>query len=1138
MSDSPTPAHTAFAELDAFTETTVSGVLEVICDASTVPAAMAHVMRRLRRNYQSTVMGKTRIGCSPWQEVASRLGLGALAGNAVDASRMLEAALMSTNAAVVIERGAPDSYDARVTQRLIDSWQGKIITVGATAPLPNSRRIELSGALTEGDKLLWLTALTGDHAQLSGVPSMADLELWWRRVRAHEIELKNDNFSDEVRELIAIFALIGRPVPIDAAVQIPGFEAHTALLRSHGVLTVFDGFVQVAYEWTARADALATAAAPWAVREARTVLSVLTDPWARLQDSVLAARIGDLEAASTSFGRVLRGTVDPRLRAEFHERLLALTVRQNPERHEAFAVRIARASVEVGDQALAEDWINAARMGASPEGSVVLGRAALGRGDLAGAKVAFERARTEAGAGPIADEALVGLAETHAIAGRAEIARELAEQVVKNGVSLLAKSSARNLIGKGLLAQAKWEEAEVHFAEDELEAVAHGLDAEAQRARMNRAVALMSSGRLREAQALLESVRDRARELGLHQGVTYAMANLAVIATRRHAYGEALRLWEETAERTEASLDRLTTARNLCNIAEIYISLELYPHARAVLERARAAVRGVGHSQISARIGTLEARIYLGEGNTELAHRALGRAVRDAEASNHALTQTTALVVGARIDLEEGNVVRAREKLQRALSQNVTAFNASQAKLLLALCDRADGAVSIDAFRDVLSEVRSRGDDVLAAEVHASLATVCSEMGAIDEARAHAARARTILEEIGRGLPQVLRGAYMASSRLRALAKLAAGWDADEGRPVAAESVSLSQVAVGAARILGEHPAIRALLTTVRKAASSDMPVLIHGESGTGKELVASALHAWGPRAAEPMVSINCGALVESLLLSELFGHEKGAFTGAQARKRGKFEAAHGGTLFLDEIGDISPRTQVALLRVLQERTFERVGGTTPIKVDVRVVCATHKDLKSLVERGEFRHDLYFRLAGILLEVPPLRKRNSDIPALADGILQRIASTHGTPVQRLGEDALELLMSYGWPGNVRELENVLQTVSLFTDGPRIGAVDLLAHVPNLANRQVVNTEIAQGLPAAEMDASRYIYERLRAGESSLADAKHLIEVECIRYALADSGGNITKAAALLGMKRPRLSQLIKELGMKLNLEEA
>src|SRR5262249_20926500 len=218
-------------------------------------------------------------------------------------------------------------------------------------------------------------------------------------------------------------------------------------------------------------------------------------------------------------------------------------------------------------------------------------------------------------------------------------------------------------------------------------------------------------------------------------------------------------------------------------------------------------------------------------------------------------------------------------------------------------------------------------------------------------------------------------------------------------------------------RMVGSDPSMVALVGAIRKVGQSDATVLVHGESGTGKELVAEALHEASPRRAGPLVKVNCAALVETLLLSELFGHEKGSFTGAAARRRGRFELAEGGTLFLDEIGDISPRTQVALLRVLQERTFERVGGVTPIRANVRIVCATHRDLKAMVARGEFREDLYYRLRGVVLEVPALRQRLTDLPAIAHAILTRIAGERGGAVQRLSPRAIEGLTRHPWPGN-------------------------------------------------------------------------------------------------------------------------
>jgi DNA-binding NtrC family response regulator len=258
--------------------------------------------------------------------------------------------------------------------------------------------------------------------------------------------------------------------------------------------------------------------------------------------------------------------------------------------------------------------------------------------------------------------------------------------------------------------------------------------------------------------------------------------------------------------------------------------------------------------------------------------------------------------------------------------------------------------------------------------------------------------------------------------------------------------------------------------------------------------------------------------------------------------------------LFLDEIGDISPATQVALLRVLQERTFERVGGTTPIRANVRILCATHRDLRAMVERGEFRQDLYFRLSGIVLHVPPLRARLGDLPLLVHHLLRRIADERGEEAKGITPEALALLARHRWPGNVRELENALRAASLFAEGSAIEATDLTEHVealrPLASRGEVAPASLGpRSLPvpsaaevpeeegpeysatAAPTDATETIYAELKAGKFGLFDLKRQLERDCIARALAETRGNITRAAAILGMKRPRLSQLVKQYGL-------
>jgi transcriptional regulator with GAF, ATPase, and Fis domain len=288
-----------------------------------------------------------------------------------------------------------------------------------------------------------------------------------------------------------------------------------------------------------------------------------------------------------------------------------------------------------------------------------------------------------------------------------------------------------------------------------------------------------------------------------------------------------------------------------------------------------------------------------------------------------------------------------------------------------------------------------------------------------------------------------------------------------------------------------------------------------------------------------PLVKVNCAAMVEELLLSELFGHEKGAFTGAVRERKGRFELADGGSIFLDEIGDISPRAQVALLRVLQEREFERVGGSKTLKVDVRVICATNRDLETLMSQGRFRADLYFRLKGVMLELPPLRARLEDLGPLAQAMLDRLTQ-RGEPRRWLSAEALDLLGRHPWPGNVRELENVVSTAAIFAEGPVL-TPEAFAHVAELAALMQAPADavapareqpVASPAPPPQSTGATPAppptdwFGLARARDLSLKDLRREVELQCIRRALGEASGNISEAARLLKMKRSRLSQIV------------
>ncbi len=315
----------------------------------------------------------------------------------------------------------------------------------------------------------------------------------------------------------------------------------------------------------------------------------------------------------------------------------------------------------------------------------------------------------------------------------------------------------------------------------------------------------------------------------------------------------------------------------------------------------------------------------------------------------------------------------------------------------------------------------------------------------------------------------------------------------------------------GFPNIVGESKAIQEILALVKRVAGSKATVLISGESGTGKELIARAIHRLSLRSGKTFISVNCAALTETLLESELFGHERGAFTHAVAMRKGRFELADGGTLFLDEVAEMSPALQVKLLRVLQEMEFERVGGARTIKVDVRVVAATNKDLKEEVEAGNFREDLYYRLNVVHLNIPPLRQRPEDIPLLALHFLKKYASENVRGEVRLDPEALKLLIRYDWPGNVRELENVMERAVILCGDNRITSNDLPGELA-----------AGRGEPK-EVDIDLFI-----PLTKPLPEALEEIEEQMIRRALDASGQVQVRAAEMLGITKSLLQYKLKK----------
>jgi two-component system NtrC family response regulator len=303
--------------------------------------------------------------------------------------------------------------------------------------------------------------------------------------------------------------------------------------------------------------------------------------------------------------------------------------------------------------------------------------------------------------------------------------------------------------------------------------------------------------------------------------------------------------------------------------------------------------------------------------------------------------------------------------------------------------------------------------------------------------------------------------------------------------------------------MLGGSPQMQDVFASVRKVATTDAPVLILGESGTGKEMVAQAIHRLSRRRDQPFVAINCGAIPESLLESELFGHEKGAFTGAHVQRKGRIESAMGGTLFLDEIGELPALLQVKLLRFLQEQCIERVGGRQSIQVDTRVIAATNADLKKAMNAGQFREDLFYRLAVVVIKLPALRERENDIRVMAQSFLRKFAVENGKEGLAFDQEALRSLIKHAWPGNVRELENRIKRAVIMAEGKRLTVQDLELSQPTLTTHT-----------------------------TNLREARETLEREMVQKSLRKHSGKIAAAAAELGISRPTFYELMEKLGLK------
>lgn len=696
------------------------------------------------------------------------------------------------------------------------------------------------------------------------------------------------------------------------------------------------------------------------------------------------------------------------------------------------------------------------------------------------------------------------------------------------------------------------------------------------------------------AQQCFETNRDAAIHFGWDDERARALANLGVVALQRRDHQTATRFLSEALEAssTQGSLPKAYCHVNLATIAQ---REEDYTSALDhCLEGMRCARRAGDQTAYGIAAHNL-ATIYQDLGHFDRAHEVIDH-LRDTRGHERSLAGRWNTRVRAYLHLDANELEKAQTiftELLSAGSQDAIYGPESTlrlAQVLFELDEPLRAQEILDAFdmdtkngdRDVLKALidilradiaLSNGDYCEAEKQAADAQSSCENLSQRSDAiRAALIRAKALeasgqnpraLRVLSNQLENVQRRATTIPSMLRAAffqkpihQRLVKAVQQLRGEVPSEFIPSVASVPQSAPRIqerpkhwsprfdamIGNTPKLHQIFRVIDRVADSDATVLIYGESGTGKELIAESLHHSSERAKKPFIKVNCAAFVENLLLSELFGHEKGAFTGANQQKAGRFELANGGTLFLDEIGDISPNTQVALLRVLQEGTFERVGGNETLHVNVRVVCATNKNLEEMVQRGEFRLDLYYRLKGVVVESPALRERREDIPALVKHFTSLFDKSGS---RRFSTEVLEFLARYSWPGNIRELQNFIKSILLFVEGDVVQLSDLedfndffvsgsfIDHFHLELEAETTQEEVAPTIafPTREsssgvIDAEDILISRIVHEGLSLNELKHRLEVESIKRALVEADGNVTRAAELLQMKRPRLSQII------------
>ena len=755
---------------------------------------------------------------------------------------------------------------------------------------------------------------------------------------------------------------------------------------------------------------------------------------------------------------------------------------------------------------------------------------------------------------------------------------------------------SRNLSGKVAIFFGRFDEARALFAQNLQDAQRLDLSDEQARARGNLGVVAMC---VKDYDEALVCLKDAVAYQPASEIIPRArlLLNLGVIYQHRFEYEQALKHYLEAMRVARQNEQARIYAISAYNLATLYRDIGALERAERVM--AHLMQSPLSNEEVAPMLVTwalsLKINIAAQRGDFAQVIASAAELEIDSPRTKDARLATTAMMI-ALAYVERGDWASAREIMTQAAALDGYHSPLAQARqaTVLARLAMLSGDLA-QAEREALVAV-SRwaryGHFLEGLHAELILTEILRLQGRAPEAHARLERLVRDLEDHQARIPAALRDGARHLWTVAQLVEQLRAASLPVPSALAPQSASGSPILMERTEaawrawrrryeaIVGDSPRLHQIFRVLDRVAASATPLLILGESGTGKELIAQATHERSDRSHGPFIKVNCAAFVENLLMSELFGHEKGAFTGAVAQKIGRFELADGGTLFLDEIADISMQTQVALLRVLQEQEFERVGGTQTLRVEVRLICATNKNLEEMVQRGEFRLDLYYRLKGMIIELPSLRERREDIPLLVESFTRRF-TPQGLEPKRYEAEVMRRLIAYSWPGNVRELQNFVRSVLLFVEGDHVrlehlremedfflgGSFEPLTPsleqmlpsrwswsqaaadptsglaTPGVASSDALTRPHAQaaspGEPAGDSRVSsaqpralepqaltEAMIQQILNQEVCLHDLKKVLEVESIRRAILETDGNVTQAAKILQMKRPRLSQII------------